>query len=157
VIRESVLTGCLCLFAQCVKLGDFGLAAYSVQDEPSADAGDAQPQPEPEPEPEQKQPGGDEEVGSNASNGPAGDARIEVLDEMSFRGSGSISPRSSSYSGGSISSSSGSNVGGMSSSQHGGGGVGTALYAAPEQLGASNNGGNGSAHAPADVYSLGVT
>ena len=153
---------------ECVKLGDFGLAAYSVQDEATADAKPAAREPEPEPEPEPEWEGttsdplgqtdlwdkpSNSDRGRNGSGLGAGDARIEVLDEMSSFGSGGQS-----YISGSGSSSSGSNVGGMSSSQHGGGGVGTTLYAAPEQLGNTNGGGSASAaHAPADVYSLGVT
>ncbi len=170
--------------AGCVKLGDFGLAVYGVDDEVHGSEAES------EVDEEQGRTGEDEEVeekrakagqepslsagsetgkaGLSAStggtskvdastSGDASDGRIEDLDEISSSGSSR-----STWSRGS--STSGSFVGGLSSTDNHAGarGVGTALYAAPEQLSwkgtdASQKQGAGPAHAAADVYSLGVT
>lgn len=157
--------------AGCVKLGDFGLAVYGVDDESDAqhdeEEGKAENHERFGHESASSEDSRDTRAKSAASqdgaqrsaSGPddGSDGRIEDLDELGSTGNeGSTWSRGSSSSGSSF-------VGGLSSSgNHAGGrGVGTALYAAPEQLsrtGAHAGGAQGaSAHAAADVYSLGVT
>ena len=168
--------------AGCVKLGDFGLAVYGVDDESPEVESDSEPgrqlretentegegQEARHDQGEQASSTAGSESGtagsvggrqsSSSASGDPSDGRIEDLDELSSAGNARSAWSRASSTGGS------SFLGGLSStdSHPGGRGVGTALYAAPEQLrwhgsDAGGTQGESSAHAAADVYSLGVT
>ena len=161
--------------AGCVKLGDFGLAVYDVDDETPEVESDSEPErhleetEETDGEGQEASSTGGSESGaagsgggdqsSSSASGNASDGRIEDLDELSSAAgiARTAWSRASSTGGSSL-------LGGLSStdSHPGGRGVGTALYAAPEQLSwhgsdAGGTQGESSAHAAADVFSLGVT